>query len=107
MFQNACPAYATTACIILARGGSKGVPGKNLRSIGGVSLVGRAIRAARAAEKVSVVYVSTDDAAIALEATLHGARIIVCPPACTTPIVRREICVALPVARSIRRARTA
>ncbi|WP_235858850.1 acylneuraminate cytidylyltransferase [Tritonibacter mobilis] len=65
----------------MARGGSKGVPGKNLRSIGGVSLVGRAIRAARAAEKVSVVYVSTDDAAIALEATLHGARIIERPAA--------------------------
>ena len=65
-----------TACIILARGGSKGVPGKNLRPVGGVSLIGRAVRAARAASRVAAVYVSTDDAAIAAEAALHGARII-------------------------------
>lgn len=65
-----------TACIILARGGSKGVPGKNLRPVGGVSLIARAVRAARAAQGVAAVYVSTDDAAIAAEARLHGARII-------------------------------
>ena len=65
-----------TACIILARGGSKGVPGKNLRPVGGVSLIARAVRAALAAQGVAAVYVSTDDAAIAAEARLHGARII-------------------------------
>ncbi|TNJ40938.1 acylneuraminate cytidylyltransferase [Phaeobacter sp. B1627] len=67
---------ADTACIILARGGSRGVPGKNLRPVGGVSLIGRAVRAGRAADAVAAVYVSTDDAAIAAEAALHGARII-------------------------------
>ncbi len=66
----------TTACVILARGGSKGVPGKNLRPIGGISLIGRAVRAARAAPSVAEVYVSTDDAAIAAESRLHGARIV-------------------------------
>lgn len=65
-----------TACIILARGGSKGVPGKNLRKIGGVSLIGRSVRAARAASKVTAVYVSTDDVAIAREAEFYGALII-------------------------------
>ncbi|MVO18517.1 acylneuraminate cytidylyltransferase [Parasedimentitalea huanghaiensis] len=69
-----------TACIILARGGSKGVPGKNLRPVGGISLIGRAVRAGRAATRVAAVYVSTDDAAIANEAALHGARIIDRPP---------------------------
>ncbi len=64
------------ACVILARGGSKGVPGKNLRPVGGVSLIGRAVRAARAATQIAGVYVSTDDAAIAAEAALHGAKII-------------------------------
>ncbi len=68
--------HQDTACIILARGGSKGVPGKNLRPVGGVSLIGRSVRAARAATRVAAVYVSTDDAAIAAEARLHGARII-------------------------------
>lgn len=67
----------TTAAVILARGGSKGVPGKNLRKVGGVSLIGRAVRAARAAGRVDAgVWVSTDDAAIAAESRLHGARII-------------------------------
>ncbi|MGR3609905.1 MAG: cytidylyltransferase domain-containing protein [Sulfitobacter sp.] len=65
-----------TACLILARGGSKGVPGKNLRAIGGISLIGRSVRAGRAASRVSDVYVSTDDSAIAAEARLHGAKII-------------------------------
>lgn len=66
----------TVACVILARGGSKGIPGKNLRKIGGVSLIGRAVRAARAARHVGGVYVSTDDAAIAAEARSYGALII-------------------------------
>ncbi|MAQ84573.1 MAG: transferase [Maritimibacter sp.] len=67
----------STAAVILARGGSKGVPGKNLRKVGGVSLVGRSVRAARAAVSVDAgVWVSTDDAAIAAEARLHGAGVI-------------------------------
>ncbi|MFT4124491.1 MAG: acylneuraminate cytidylyltransferase, partial [Microbacteriaceae bacterium] len=41
--------------IIPARGGSKGVPGKNLRAVGGVPLVARAVRAARAAALVDTV----------------------------------------------------
>jgi N-acylneuraminate cytidylyltransferase len=66
-----------TAAIILARGGSKGIPGKNLVKIGGVSLVGRSVRAARAARGVDAgVWVSTDDAGIAAEARAHGASVI-------------------------------
>ncbi|PMR73047.1 acylneuraminate cytidylyltransferase [Billgrantia endophytica] len=65
-----------TVAILLARGGSKGVPGKNLRKIGGRSLVARSVLAARAATSVSVVYVSTDDVAIACEAERFGARVI-------------------------------
>lgn len=65
-----------TACIILARGGSKGVLHKNLRQVQGVSLIGRAVRAARASASVDATYVSTDDAAIAQEARKHGAIVI-------------------------------
>lgn len=64
------------ACVILARGGSKGVPGKNLRKIAGVSLIGRSVRAARNARHLKGVYVSTDDTDIAAEARLHGAEVI-------------------------------
>lgn len=59
--------------VIPARGGSKGVPRKNLRRVGGVPLIGRAIRAAIAAETVGAVYVSTDDAEIADAARSFGA----------------------------------
>lgn len=62
--------------VIPARGGSKGLPGKNLRLVGGKSLVARAVRAARAARLVSQVFVSTDDEAIATAARKEGAEII-------------------------------
>ncbi|HEY0240558.1 MAG TPA: acylneuraminate cytidylyltransferase, partial [Friedmanniella sp.] len=62
--------------VIPARGGSKGVPGKNLRRVGGRSLVARAVDACRRAAYVDAVYVSTDDDAIAGEATLAGAGVI-------------------------------
>lgn len=66
-----------TAAIILARGGSKGIPGKNLARVGGLSLVARSVRAARAARGVDAgVWVSTDDAGIAAEARAHGAHVI-------------------------------
>ncbi|MEU7266489.1 acylneuraminate cytidylyltransferase [Streptomyces albidoflavus] len=59
--------------VIPARGGSKGVPGKNLAEVGGVSLVARAVHACRTARLVSEVLVSTDDPAIAEAARAAGA----------------------------------
>lgn len=67
--------------ILLARGGSKGIPGKNLKSVGGLSLVARSVTAARQADSVAGIYVSTDDAAIAAEARKFGARVIERPAA--------------------------
>ncbi len=66
----------TCDVVIPARGGSKGIPGKNLRPVGGVPLVARSVAAARAARLVRHVYVSTDDAAIADAARAAGARVI-------------------------------
>ena len=37
----------TTWLVIPARGGSKGLPGKNLRTVGGASLVAKAVHVAR------------------------------------------------------------
>ncbi len=62
--------------VIPARGGSKGVPGKNLREVAGVPLVARAVRAALAAASVDLVVVSTDDAEIAATAEAAGAEVI-------------------------------
>jgi N-acylneuraminate cytidylyltransferase len=64
------------AVIIPARGGSKGIPRKNLRYVGGVPLVGRAIQTAKAASSVGAVFVSTDDTEIAAAAKTYGAEVI-------------------------------
>ncbi len=56
----------TGVCVVIpARGGSKGVTRKNLRRVGGVPLVVRAIRSVSAVPLVDEVYVSTDDTEIA------------------------------------------
>lgn len=62
--------------VIPARGGSKGVPGKNVAPVAGVPLVARAIRACLAAERVTEVVVSTDDAGIAEVAERAGAVVV-------------------------------
>lgn len=62
--------------IIPARGGSKGIRLKNLREVGGKSLLGRAIESARSAAAVSDVVVSTDHEQIKAEALRYGARVI-------------------------------
>lgn len=65
--------------IIPARGGSKGVPRKNVRRVGGVPLVARAIAAARATPAIDRVIVSTDDAEIAAVAEGWGAQVVTRP----------------------------
>ncbi|MCM3779833.1 acylneuraminate cytidylyltransferase [Microbacterium hydrocarbonoxydans] len=65
-----------TVAIIPARGGSKGVPRKNVQRVGGVPLIERAVRAALAAEGIDLVAVSTDDAEIAAVASAAGAVIV-------------------------------
>ena len=52
------------------------MPGKNLRLVGGVPLVGRAVASARRAGLIDDVYVSTDDAAIADTARAFGAMVV-------------------------------
>ncbi|MEU5719169.1 acylneuraminate cytidylyltransferase [Streptomyces sp. NPDC020403] len=59
------PPTPTVLAVIPARGGSKGVPAKNLAQVGGVPLVARAVRACLASPEVTDVVVTTDDGAIA------------------------------------------
>jgi CMP-N,N'-diacetyllegionaminic acid synthase len=51
--------------IVTARGGSKGVPGKNIRALGGKPLLAWTADAARAAKRLARTILSTDDPAIA------------------------------------------
>lgn len=62
--------------IIPVRGGSKGIPRKNLREVAGISLIGRAVRAAREACRLlggGRVIVDSDDAALLAEGRRWGA----------------------------------
>lgn len=67
--------------IIPARGGSKGIPRKNIRSFAGHPLIAYSIAAARQAETVSRVIVSTDDPEIAAVASEYGAEVPFLRPA--------------------------
>ncbi|MFF4231303.1 cytidylyltransferase domain-containing protein [Streptomyces sp. NPDC001820] len=69
----------TVLAVIPARGGSKGVPAKNLAPVGGVPLVARAVRESLAARLVTDVVVSTDDPDIASAARGAGAEVVLRP----------------------------
>jgi len=60
---------------IFARGGSKGVPRKNIRPLAGKPLIAYAIETALASELIDRVVVSTDDAEIANVAQQYGAEV--------------------------------
>ena len=62
--------------IIPARGGSKGVPRKNVRLLAGRPLIAWTIQAARQASQVTRIVVSTDDAEIARVAQAAGAEVV-------------------------------
>jgi CMP-N-acetylneuraminic acid synthetase len=65
--------------VIPARGGSKGIPGKNLRPVGGAPLIAHTLRAARAARHVNRTVVSTDSPEIAAAARAEGAEAVMRP----------------------------
>ncbi|MDO8607466.1 MAG: acylneuraminate cytidylyltransferase family protein [Phaeospirillum sp.] len=65
--------------LITARGGSKGLPGKNIRPLGGKPLVAWSVEQARAATLVDRVVISSDDPAIIAAAVAAG---------CDAPFVR-------------------
>ena len=61
--------------IIPARGGSKGVPRKNIRILNGLPLIAYPIQAAQKSTYVSEIYISTDDQEIAEIAKKYGAEV--------------------------------
>ncbi|KQT08804.1 acylneuraminate cytidylyltransferase family protein [Ramlibacter sp. Leaf400] len=72
---------AATIATICARGGSKGLPGKNLRPLAGRPLIVHTIEQALACRGIGAVFVSTDDQAIAEVAREAGAQVPYLRPA--------------------------
>jgi len=62
-----------TICTICARGGSKGVPNKNIKILNGIPLIAHTINQAKQSQLFSNIVVSTDSKKIADEAILAGA----------------------------------
>ena len=62
-------------CIIPARGGSKGVPKKNIKKINGKPLLGYVIEVAKKSKIFEDVFVSTEDNEIARIAKKYGAKV--------------------------------
>lgn len=67
--------------VIQARGGSKGIPGKNIKLLCGKPLIAWTIDAAKGAKLVTRVIVSTDDSSIAEVSKKHGAEVPFIRPA--------------------------
>ena len=61
--------------LICARGGSKSLPGKNIKPLNGVPLIGWSIMVAKQVERISRVIVSTDSEEIAKIALEYGAEV--------------------------------
>ena len=64
-----------TMAVIPARGGSRGLPGKNIRPLAGKPLIAHSIDQAKASGVCDVTLVSTDDQAIADVARAYGATV--------------------------------
>jgi len=99
--------------LVPARGGSRRVPAKNLRPVGGVPLVGLAVRRALAAAALvaggpHAVVCSTDDETIAATAAAWGAEVPFRrpPPLATSEASSADVAVhALDVPNEVRRTR--
>lgn len=70
-----------TIATICARGGSKGLPRKNVLPFAGLPLIAHSIRQALGCPLIQGVYVSTDDEEIAQVARAHGAQVPYLRPA--------------------------
>ena len=65
-----------TSAFVFARGGSKGLPRKNVLPIAGMSMIAHSIEIARNLREVGHTYVSTDCDEIASIAKSYGAEVI-------------------------------
>jgi len=63
-------------CFILARGGSKGVPRKNIKQLYGKPLIAHSIDVAKKSHYIDKIYVSTEDEEIKKISIFNGANVI-------------------------------
>jgi CMP-N-acetylneuraminic acid synthetase len=68
-------------CFIFARGGSKGLPNKNIRMLGNKPLIAHAIEVAKKIDRIDRIIVSTDSKEIAEVALTYGAEVPFIRPA--------------------------
>ena len=80
--------------VVPARGGSKGVPRKNLRAVGGLPLIDWSIRSGQESHHSKAVVVSTDDDEIAQIATSSGALVVLRPAHLATDTSQTELTIA-------------
>jgi CMP-N,N'-diacetyllegionaminic acid synthase len=69
------PAVRPCLAIVPARGGSKGLPDKNIRPLCGLPLIAHSLRCAQLASCIDEVIVSTDSEEIAAVARAHGGQV--------------------------------
>jgi N-acylneuraminate cytidylyltransferase/CMP-N,N'-diacetyllegionaminic acid synthase len=65
---------------ICCRGGSKGVPGKNIRPLNGIPLIAHTIKSALACKFIDDLIISTDSEEIATIAKQYGAKVLFMRP---------------------------
>ena len=80
-----------TVAIIPARGGSEGIPRKNVRLLAGKPLIAHTIGTATQASNVNRVVVSTDDDEISAISRQWGAEVILRPAKISTDISSSEL----------------
>ena len=85
-------------CTICARGGSKGVKGKNLRPLAGKPLIAHTLQQARASRLFEMIAVSSDSDAILAAAAAWGADLVIKRPdelatdqAAKLPVIRHAV----------------
>jgi len=76
--------YINIIALIPARGGSKGIPGKNIKSFEGKPLIIHSIDYAKSSNLINTIYVSTDDDQIAHISKTAGSKIIKRPSSLAT-----------------------
>lgn len=72
ILQDVTTSEGLVLAVIPARGGSRGVPRKHFRLLGGVPLIAHTLRAALDARRLTHLIVSTDDPAIRVAAASQG-----------------------------------